>query len=260
MITISINPVAFTIGPIEVRWYGIFIALAIAVVALWTITGVRRGANISRDTVFTAVLVGLPSGIIFSRLLHVADNWAFYGQNPGQIISGAGLAAYGAILGAALGVWVYSRVSKFQFGYFADMVAPGIILAQAVGRVGCTINGCCYGTSTSLPWGFVYTHPASFAPLGIATHPATVYEMLWNLMVFGLLFKLRGRLKPDGSLFLVYLSLYSLWRLTTDSLRGGTPFVFGLHQAQVVAITVLAISVPLLAWRTRWLKASSEAE
>jgi len=65
---------------------------------------------------------------------------------------------------------------------------------------------------------------------------------------------LRGRLKPDGSLFLVYLSLYSLWRLGIDFLREGTPFLFGLHQAQVIAIIILAIAIPVLAMRTRWVK------
>jgi len=248
LITISIDPVAF----LNVRWYGILVALAVLTVVLWILREVRRGANLSYDTVFTAALVGIPSGIIFSRLLHVVDRWDYYVQNPGQIIGGAGLTAYGAVLGTALGIWVFSKVSKFQFGYFADVTAPGIILAQAVGRVGCTINGCCYGLPTSLPWGIVYTHPNSLAPLGVATHPTTVYEIIWNLIVFAVLLKLRGRLKPDGSLFLVYLGLYSLWRLGTDFLRVGTPFLFGLHQAQVIAIIVLAIAIPILALRTRW--------
>ncbi len=260
MIAININPVAFTIGPIEVRWYGIFIALAVLTVVWWVLREVRKGAHLTYDTVFTAALVAIPSGIIFSRLLHVIDWWDYYSQNPGQIIGGSGLTAYGAILGAALGVWVYSKVSKVRFSYFADVVAPGVILAQAVGRVGCTINGCCYGTTTSLPWSIVYTHPNSLAPLGVAVHPTTVYEIIWNLLVFGLLFKLRGRLKPEGSLFLVYLSLYSLWRLSTDFLRDGTPFLFGLHEAQVIALIVLLITVPLLAYRTRWVKAGSDAE
>ncbi len=215
---------------------------------------VKKGAKISYDTLFTAALVGIPSGIVFSRLLHVIDLWDYYSQNPGQIIGGAGLSAYGAILGAALGVWVYSQVSKFKFGYLADVAAPAIILAQAIGRVGCTINGCCYGTPTSLPWAIVYTHPDSLAPLGVATHPTTVYELIYNLIVFGVLLKLRGRFKPDGSLFLIYLSLYSLWRLGTDFWRDGTPFFFGLHQAQVIAIIVLAITIPLLALRTRWVR------
>jgi len=253
MITISIDPI-LTIGSISVRWYGIMVALAVLTVVLWTLWQVRRGANVSYDTVFTAALVGIPSGIIFAKLLHVIDLWEYYIQNPGQIISGAGLTAWGAVLGAALGIWIYSRVSRFQFGYLADLIAPGIILAQAVGRVGCTINGCCYGLPTSLPWGVIYTHPNSLAPLGVATHPTTVYEIIFNLLVFGLLFTLRGRLKPDGSLFLIYLSLYSSWRLGTDFLREGTPFLFGLHQAQVIAIIVLAIAIPILAYRTRWMK------
>jgi len=256
MITIGIDPVAF----LNVRWYGIFIALAIVVLVLWMLWQVKKGANLSYDTIFTGVLVGIPSGIIISRLLHVVDRWDYYSQNPGQIIGGAGLTAYGAILGAALAIWIYSKFSHFKFGYVADLVAPGIILAQAVGRVGCTINGCCYGIPTSLPWGVIYTHPNSLAPLGVATHPATVYEIIWNLIVFGVLFKLRGRFKPDGSLFLIYLSLYSLWRVGTDFLREGTPFLFGLHQAQIIAIIVLAITVPILAYRTRWVKVESDTE
>ncbi|MFC1915506.1 prolipoprotein diacylglyceryl transferase [Chloroflexota bacterium] len=255
MIIISINPIAFTIGSVEIRWYGIMIALAVLTVLLWTVLEVRRGARISYDTLFTAALVGIPSGMIFARLLHVIDAWEYYGQNLGQIIGGGGLTAYGAVLGTTLGIWIYSRFSRFQFGYFADKVAPGIILAQAIGRIGCTLNGCCYGVETSLPWGIVYTHPESFCPPGLVSHPTTVYEIIWNLIVFGVLLILRGRLRPDGSLFLVYLSLYSVWRLATDFLREGTPFLFGLHQAQVIAIIVLAIAVPLLVLRTRWVKA-----
>ncbi len=254
MIEIGIDPIAF----LGIRWYGIMIALAILVIVLWLLRQVRRGANLSYDTVVTAALVGIPSGIIFSRLLHVVDMWDFYSQNPGQIIGASGLSAYGAVLGAALGIWIYSRFSRLKFGYFADLAAPAIILAQAIGRVGCTINGCCYGIQTSLPWGVVYTHPDSLAPLGIATHPVTVYELIYNLIVFGVLLKLRGRFKPDGSLFLIYLSLYSLWRVGTDFLREGTSFLFGLHQAQVIGIIVLAITIPVLAYRTRWVSAEGK--
>jgi len=223
-------------------------------VVLWTLWQVRKKGNVSYDTALTAALIGIPSGIIISKLLHVIDLWEYYTQHPGQILSGAGLTAWGAVLGAALGVWIYSRVSKFQFGYLADLIAPGIILAQAVGRIGCTINGCCYGLPTSLPWGVVYTHPNSLAPLGVAVHPTQVYEIIFNLLAFGLLFTLRGRLKPDGSLFLTYLSLYSLWRLGIDFLREGTPFLFGLHQAQVISVIILVITIPTLVMRTRWIK------
>ena len=271
MITININPVAF----LNIRWYGILVALAILVIVLWMLREVKRGANLSYDTVFTAAIVGIPCGVVLSKLLHVIDNIVIaklypelaltgavidYTQQPGLILSGGGLTIYGAVLGAALGIWIYSKFSHFKFGYFANMIAPAIILAQAIGRVGCTINGCCYGIETSLPWGVVYTHPDSYAPLGVAVHPTQVYEIIFCLIVFGALLKLKGRFKPDGSLFLIYLSLYSLWRVGIDFLRDGTPFILNLHMAQVTGLIALAITIPLLALRTRWVKVETDAE
>ncbi len=248
MITIGVSPIAF----LGVRWYGIMVALAVLVVVLWMVWEVRRGAKISYDTIFTAALVGIPSGVIISRLLHVIDMWDYYRQFPGQIIGGSGLTIYGAVLGATLGIWIYSKFSHFKFGYLADLLAPAAVLAQAVGRVGCILNGCCYGAETSLPWGMVYTNPLSYAPLGVAVHPTPLYEIIYLLIIFAVLLQLRGRFKPDGSLFLIYLSLYSLWRIGIDFLREGTPFILGLHQAQIIGIIVLAIAVPVLVLRTRW--------
>ena len=138
MITIGIDPVAFTIGTMSVRWYGIMVALAILVLVLWMARQVKREANLSYDTIFTATLVGIPSGIVISKLLHVADNIVVaklhpelalsgsvidYTQYPELILSPGGLTIYGAVLGAALGVWIYSKVSNFQFGYLADLAA-----------------------------------------------------------------------------------------------------------------------------------------
>jgi phosphatidylglycerol:prolipoprotein diacylglycerol transferase len=256
----SVSPIAFTIGAVSVRWYGIMVALAVVVVVLWTLWEVKRGAKISYDTIFTAALVGIPSGIIISRLLHVIDMWDYYSANPGLLIGFSGLTIWGAILGATLGIWIYSRFIHFRFGYFADVVVPGVILAQAVGRVGCTLNGCCYGIETSLPWGIVYTNPECYAPLGVAIHPTQIYEIAFLLIVFGVLFWLRKRFQPEGSMFLIYLSLYSMWRLGIDFIREGTPFLFGLHQAQVISIIVLLITIPILVLRTRWVSAESSAE
>ena len=254
MITLNINPIAFTIGPFSVAWYGIMVALAVLTLVLWTLREVRRGVNLSYNTVFNAALVGIPSGIIGARLFHVIDHWQYYAQNPGQIIGGSGLAIYGAVLGAALGVWIYSRFSKTSFGYLADVIAPGTILAQAIGRVGCTLNGCCYGIETSAFCAVVYTHPDSLAPIGVPVHPTQIYEIVYNLIVFVVLLRLRGRFKPDGSLFLIYLTLYSLWRFGIDFIREGTDFLFGLHEAQVISIIVLIITITLMALRTRWVR------
>ena len=256
MITINVSPIAFTIFGVGIRWYGVMVALAILVLVLWVLWQVKRGASVSYDRVLTAALVGIPSGVVVSRLIHVADKWEYYIQNPGQIFGPglSGLTIWGAVLGAALGIWVYSKFSDFQFGYIADVTAPGIILAQVIGRVGCTINGCCYGEETDLFCGVVYTHPESYAPLGIAVHPTQIYEIIYLLIMFVVLLSLRGRLKPDGSIFLTYLSLYSLWRIGLAFLREGAPFLFGLHQAQVIGIVVLAIAIPVMALRTRWVR------
>jgi len=260
MITISLNPIAFTIGSLPIRWYGIFVALAIGVLVLWMVWQMKKGVKLSYDTILTAALVGVPSGIILSKLLHVWDRMDYYRSYPGQMWTTEGLTIWGAILGAALGIWVYSKIGKFQFGYFADALAPGILLAQAIGRVGCTINGCCYGEECSLPWGVVYTNPESFAPLNVAVHPTQVYEIIFLLAAFAVLTRLRDHLKPDGSILLLYLSLYSIWRVGIDFIRAGTPFFLGLHQAQVISLLVLAIAVPLLAYRTRWVKTGDEVE
>jgi phosphatidylglycerol:prolipoprotein diacylglycerol transferase len=271
LIEININPIAF----LTVRWYGICVALAIAVIVLWVAWQVKKGARVSYDTVFIAAIVGIPSGVVVSRLLHVIDNIVIaklhpelvlagqvidYTQYPGQIIGGMGLTIWGAVLGAALGIWICSKFSRFKFAYLADLIVPGLILAQIIGRIGCTINGCCYGSVCSLPWAIIYIHPDSLGPHGIAVHPTQVYEIIYLLLIFGVVLLLKDKLKPDGSIFFIYLGLYSLWRLGIDFLRDGTPFLFGLHQAQVVGIIVLVIVIPLLALRTRWIRHREETE
>jgi phosphatidylglycerol:prolipoprotein diacylglycerol transferase len=258
LIEIGINPIAFTIGSISVRWYGIMIALGVVVLVLWMLREVKKGARLSYDTIITAALIAVPSGIIVSRLLYVIDHWVYLGY-PGPLWGFEGLTIWGAVLGATLGIWVYSRFTKFPFGHLMDLVALPTLLAQALGRVGCTINGCCYGSVAPswLPWSVVYTHPESYGPIGVSVHPTQVYEIVFLLITFGVLFPLRKRFQPDGSLFLIYLSAYSAWRLGIDFIRDGTPFLFGLHQAQVIGIVVLLITIPILIWRTRWVKKPS---
>jgi phosphatidylglycerol:prolipoprotein diacylglycerol transferase len=136
MIYININPIAFTIGSVAVGWYGIMVALAVVTIVAWALYWARKDPLLSPDKMLNVALVGIPSGIIFSRLLHVIDYWSYYSQNPAKIIGGEGLSIWGAVLGAALGIWIYSKFTKTSFAHLADMLAPGIILAQAVGRVG----------------------------------------------------------------------------------------------------------------------------
>ncbi len=258
---IGVDPVAFHLGSIAVAWYGIMVALAVVTLVVWALVAVKKGAKLSYDTVISAALVGIISGVIFSRLLHVIDLWDYYMDNPGLIFSrfGEGLTIYGAVLGAALGIWIYSKIRKISFGYLADMIAPGIILAQAIGRVGCTLNGCCYGVGTDIFCAVVYTSPNTNAPIGIPIHPTQIYEIIYNLIIFGVLLLLRKRFRPDGSLFLIYLTFYAVWRLGIDFIREGKELLFGLHEAQLISIVVLIVTITLMALRTRWIK-KGEAE
>jgi phosphatidylglycerol:prolipoprotein diacylglycerol transferase len=187
-----------------------------------------------------------------ARLFHVIDGWDYYSQNLGAIFGGAGLSVFGGIVGVSLFFWIYSRKRHYPFWFIADLAAPGTLLAQAIGRVACTINGCCFGLSCALaapswlPWGIIYTHPNSYAPLGVALIPVTVYEIIFNMALFGILLKLRGRLKPDGALFMLYLAAYSAWRIGSGFLRVGTPYLFGLTAAQYISIAVLAFAISAL--------------
>jgi phosphatidylglycerol:prolipoprotein diacylglycerol transferase len=253
MITININPVVFSIG-LEVRWYGIMVVLAVvAVIALAVLEARRVGLPV--EHIYNVALWGIIGGILVSRLLHVIDKWDYYMANPRQIIGFAGLTVYGAVLGALLAVLIYCWVKKLSFWQMGDVVAPGAILGQAIGRIGCFINGCCYGLPTSLPWGVVYTNPASFCrPLGESFQPTQIYHLIWNLVGFGILWSLRRRLKPQGSLFLFYLALYAAGDLSIRFVRVGEPFLFGLQQAQLIGIAILVITVPWLVirmWRYR---------
>jgi phosphatidylglycerol:prolipoprotein diacylglycerol transferase len=236
-----------------VRWYGIMVALAVVTVVTWGLLLARKDPKISLNTIVNIAIVGIISGIIGARLFHVVVNLQTYIKDPLSIFGGEGLAIYGAVLGAALGAWIYSKFSKFNYGYYADAIAPGIILAQAVGRVGCTLNGCCYGTSCDLPWAITYTDP-SHGALIQSVHPTQIYEIFYNLLIFGVLLLFRKRFRPDGSLFMIYLMLYSAWRLGIGFIRQGPDALFGMHEAQLLAIVVLLITIPLLIWRTRWIK------
>jgi phosphatidylglycerol---prolipoprotein diacylglyceryl transferase len=242
---IDINPIIFKLGPLTVSWYGLMVALAALTVVWWAFRQNRRNHQFDNSILTNSAVIGLISGLLFSKIMHVLDNFSYYQAHPSLIFSADGLAIWGAVLGATLGIWLYSLISRqFRFSLLGDMLAPGIILAQAIGRVGCTINGCCYGDESNSPIAVIYTN-TPYAPLGIPTLPIVEMEIAFNLIVFGVLLALRGKLR-DGSLFMLYLALYSAWRFGSDFLRAGSPFLFSLHQAQVISLLIILITVPLI--------------
>jgi len=146
-IYINIDPIALRLGPLTIGWYGIMVALAVITIVSWAVYWGRKDPALTSDKMLNVALVGIPSGIIFSRLLFVLDQTVIsythpelgttnFLLHPAGIIGGAGLTIWGAVLGAALGIWIYCKVTKTSYGRLTDMLAPGIILAQAVGRVG----------------------------------------------------------------------------------------------------------------------------
>jgi phosphatidylglycerol:prolipoprotein diacylglycerol transferase len=249
MITININPVAFSIGAFEVRWYGIMVVLAVVAVIVIALREAKR-VSLAEEHIYSAGLWAIIGGIIVSRLFHVIDKWDYYIAHPARIIGFEGLTVYGAVLGALLAVLIYCWVKKLSFWLIGDVVAPGAILGQAIGRIGCLLNGCCYGLPTSLPWGVVYTNPGSYCPLGEPFQPTQIYHLIWNLIGFGILWSLRTRIKPQGSLFLLYLALYAAGDLSIRFVRVGEPFrsglFFNLQEAQLIGIVILLVTVPWL--------------
>jgi phosphatidylglycerol:prolipoprotein diacylglycerol transferase len=258
MFTIGIDPVAFTIGPFTVRWYGISVAVAVITLLVVTSREAKR-LGISPDFVLNLFLWGIIGGFILSRLFHVIDYLVTHPGEPISIIGFAGLSLYGAILGALAGTWVYMRVRRSPFSSLSgvgDALAVGGPLAQAIGRIGCTINGCCFGKPSPFdffPGAVIYT-PRDTIPSqywGVPLYPTQVYFLLWNLIVFAIIWRLRGRLKPQGSLFFLYLCLYAAGDFSLRFFRVNEPFLLGLHQGQIISLAILVVAVPWLIIRLR---------
>jgi phosphatidylglycerol:prolipoprotein diacylglycerol transferase len=238
-----------------VRYYGILVAVAMITLLAVSFRETKR-LGIPEGTIYNLFFWGLIGGIIGGKLVSLIQPWFVHGINPAEIISPYGWALHGAILGAILAGLIYWRVRarKIPFRDFApmgDAVAVGAPLAQAIGRIGCTINGCCYGKPSpflSFPGAVIYT-PRDIIPpqyWNIPLYPTQIYFMVWNLIVFIVIWQLRDRLKPNGSLFFLYLSVYVAGDFGLRFLRAGNPFLFELHQGQIISLAILAVVLPIL--------------
>jgi phosphatidylglycerol:prolipoprotein diacylglycerol transferase len=214
----------------------------------------RIDPELIADLAIWLVIAAIPS----ARLYYVLFQWQEYVNHPDQIIAiwKGGIAIHGAILGGLLAALIFARLKQVSFWQLADLVAPSLILGQAIGRWGNFFNSEAFGSPTDLPWKLLI--PPDRRPSGFETveyyHPTFLYESLWNLMVFtllmGLFFRdLKGKPKLKlGTLFLVYMITYSSGRLWIEGLRTDSLMLGALRIAQVISLIEISLGVLGLIW------------
>lgn len=237
-------PILFEIGPIEIRSYGVFVALAF--IASWFVVrhelSRRAGRGDAADYLVLAAAVG---GFVGARLYWYAEHAATV--PPSALLSGAGFTWYGGVLGATIAVVLVARRLGVRLSDLLATAAPALALGYAVGRLACQFAGDgTYGKPSDLPWAMAY--PNGVVPTDERVHPTPVYETLAHLIFFAILWRLRDRL-PAHRLFGLYLVLASVERFAVEFLRINDEAVLGLTQPQLFALAFTAIGVALLAWR-----------
>ena len=256
------HPVFLRLGPLEIRYYGLMYVISFLLAYFIVQREARRKRLFSKpDDVLDLLLVVIPLGIVVARLYYVAFQWEWYRGAPWEVfmVWHGGLAIHGGILGGVLGLWIVARWKRVRFWRLADAVVPALVVGQVLGRIGNFLNGDAFGTPTSLPWGLVFplASPAGAAYPGVPLHPAMLYEALGNLLLLGLLWRLRVRPAKDGFLSSVYFIGYALVRFACEFFRGDALMLGSWRAAQVASVLfVLAFGGWLVAGRL-WQRASA---
>ena len=258
----SPGAIAFQIGPLVVRWYGILMATAI-VIGLWLGHREAKKQGLPADDFISAGQWAILAGLLGARAYEVIFNWDYYGRFPSKILAvwEGGLAMHGGLIVGPLVAAFLARRWKFSILRGLDVAAPSAVLGQAIGRWGNFFNEEAFGAPTDLPWK-LYISPGHRPP-GFARfdffHPTFLYESLWDLGVFVVLVLwLRGRVRRQpGALFFAYIGLYSVGRFLIESVRLDSFWLGSFRVAQLASVAGVAVAVAGLAW-TRW-RAAAEA-
>lgn len=252
------HPIAFKIGTWPIHWYGVLVAMGF-LAGLWTAS--RRGPRygLKPEHVGDAGPWLIVGALLGARSLYVATYWkeSFAGQPWTEIfmVQNGGLVFYGGFIGASLALIIYCRVRSIPLWRLADAFAPSIPLGYAFGRIGCLMNGCCFGKQCSLPWAITYPRGHETFPRDAASatpvHPTQVYDSLLALGLYAVLAWLYRRKKFDGQIFAVYLICYAFIRSAVEHFRGDYTvdhiYAGFLTPAQLVSIGILTAGIVLFA-------------
>jgi phosphatidylglycerol:prolipoprotein diacylglycerol transferase len=268
MIDFTPNPIALALGPLEIRWYGIGYVAAI-VAGTWLATREARRRGERDDVIIDGVIFLAIAALIGGRAYHVIDQWAYYRDHLAQIFLPpySGLGIYGGLFTGMLATIWYARRRHLSFWRWGDILAPCILLAQAVGRWGNFMNQELYGPPTNLPWGIAiqcqyrvteFACPAQGGTTPVDAHfiPLFFYESMLSLLgVFVMLylwrrFTAKGRILIAGDVGLLYFVWYGLERSLLETLRGGWNWTwFGIATAQLVGLGAAAAAIVAIAVR-----------
>lgn len=245
-IMLHVDPIAFTVGPFVVRWYGIALSIAIFTALALSLRHAPK-YGVEPDRMVDMFMFALPISVIFARLFFVIVKWDMFRNDLLGIfrIWEGGITIYGAVVGAVLTLAVYCAVKGYRFWHWLDFACVYLPFAQAIGRWGNFFNQELYGTNTTLPWGMtgslIQAWPNPGVDGSLPVHPTFLYESLWNLLVFAILLAFRPRSKKRGQVFGAYLFLYSIGRFGMETIRTDV-FAFGDSQfrANMVAAAVIA--------------------
>ena len=247
-------PILLKIGGFHLRAYGTLIAIAL-LTGTWLAGREAARKGIPPERVQDFIVWATLFGLLGARLYYLAFAVPrIFLEDPLGVLAiwRGGLAIHGALIaGAATAIW-YVRRHHLSFWRLADTLAPSLILGQAIGRFACFLNGDAYGIPATVPWAVTFTNPQALAPLNVPLHPTQLYEMSLNLLLFGLLWWWRTRVRSDGQLFLLYVGGYGIIRFIVENFRGDQlQYAGGISAAQTISVLVLVAAGTLLTLRAR---------
>ncbi|EMB69841.1 prolipoprotein diacylglyceryl transferase [Streptococcus mutans] len=249
-----INPIAIKLGPLAIRWYSICIVTGLILAVYLTIREAPK-KNIKSDDVLDFILIAFPLAIVGARLYYVIFDWDYYLKNPSEIpvIWHGGIAIYGGLLTGALVLFIFSYYRMIKPIDFLDVAAPGVMLAQSIGRWGNFVNQEAYGkTVTQLNYLPDFIRKQMYID-GHYRTPTFLYESLWNLLGFIIIMILRRRpnLLKEGEVAFFYLIWYGSGRFVIEGMRADSLMFASLRVSQWLSVLLVVVGVILIVIRRR---------